>query len=293
LDHRKLLIDEEPLQVLPSLAKSIGLNDALFLQQLHYWLRKSKHEHDGRVWIYNTFEEWKEQFPFWSLDTMQRIAKRLVDKELIYVHQFTKTDWDRKNWYAINYDKLEEYSAAIESRNLRSSRTAKRGLLESRNLRSSSNKDQENNQETTQETPAVRVSHSGSVPAHAELMAYMESSYGKTINFKREAHAIKALLAAGYSVADIEGCHGYLALESWRGGKFVSLCEVGNQIKPWIAGRMNGNGANYQRPVNASDRRNEALRKNLAYIKELRGEGCGDTDESLGGDFIDVGGRRI
>ena len=54
-----------------------------------------------------------------------------------------------------------------------------------------------------------------------------------------------------------------------------------------------GNGANYQRPVTASDRRNEALKKNLAYIAELRGEGSGDSNEGVGGDFIDVGGRRV
>jgi len=100
----KLLIEEEPLQVLPSLALEIGLDDAIFLQQLHYWIRKSKHEHDGQRWIYNTFTEWQAQFPFWSLRTMQRIAGRLVERGLIKVHKFNKTNWDRTNWYSIDYD---------------------------------------------------------------------------------------------------------------------------------------------------------------------------------------------
>lgn len=34
----KLLIDDYPIQVLPKLAKVIGLNEAIILQQLHYWL---------------------------------------------------------------------------------------------------------------------------------------------------------------------------------------------------------------------------------------------------------------
>ena len=54
----KLLISEQPLQVLPGLAAKIGLNEAIFLQQLHYWLVKSKHEHDELRWVYNTYEEW-------------------------------------------------------------------------------------------------------------------------------------------------------------------------------------------------------------------------------------------
>jgi len=108
LDIPKLLIAEEPLQVLPSLAMEIGLDDALFLQQLHYWLRKSKHEHDGERWIYNTFAEWQAQFPFWSLRTMQRIAGRLVKKGLIKVHKFNKQNWDRTNWYAIDYEAVHK-----------------------------------------------------------------------------------------------------------------------------------------------------------------------------------------
>jgi hypothetical protein len=160
----KLLISEQPLQVLPSLAVAIGLNDALFLQQLHYWLSRSKHEHDGKVWIYNTYDEWKEQFPFWSLDTMQRIAKRLVEKELIYVHRFNEANWDRTNWYAINYDKLDELMAAIESRRLRpiksrrlrSSKPSESGPLESRKLRPSyteTTTEKEPTETTTREAP--------------------------------------------------------------------------------------------------------------------------------------------
>jgi hypothetical protein len=42
----RLLIHEPALQVLPSLAVAIGLNEAIFLQQLHYWLVSSKHEHE-------------------------------------------------------------------------------------------------------------------------------------------------------------------------------------------------------------------------------------------------------
>lgn len=34
----QLLINEPPLQVLPTLAKTIGLNEAIVLQQVHYWL---------------------------------------------------------------------------------------------------------------------------------------------------------------------------------------------------------------------------------------------------------------
>jgi hypothetical protein len=107
----RLLIDSEPLQVLPQLAKQIGLNEAIFLQQLHYWLQKSEHEHDERRWVYNTFDNWHAQFPFWSLRTMQRIASRLVKKKLLVVRRFKATDWDQTNWYSIDYEQLSTLSA--------------------------------------------------------------------------------------------------------------------------------------------------------------------------------------
>lgn len=105
----KLLIDEEPLVVIPSLAAQIGLNEALVLQQLHYWLKKSKHEHDGRKWVYNTLGEWQTQFPFWSEDVLQRTMKSLVGQGLAVVHKFSKSNWDRTNWYSIDYERLEVY----------------------------------------------------------------------------------------------------------------------------------------------------------------------------------------
>jgi len=50
----------------PELAELIGLNEAIVLQQVHYWLEKTDFEAKGKKWVYNTIEQWKEQFPFFS-----------------------------------------------------------------------------------------------------------------------------------------------------------------------------------------------------------------------------------
>lgn len=102
-----LLINEPPLQVLPSLAAAIGLNEALLLQQLHYWLRHAKVEHDGKMWIYKNLDKWKEQdFPFWSKNTIRRAVKSLNDKDLILVEKLAQNSFDRVNHYTINYAEL-------------------------------------------------------------------------------------------------------------------------------------------------------------------------------------------
>lgn len=103
-----LLIEEYPLIVLPSLAKAIGLNDSIMLQQIHYWIRKEQNFEDGRYWVYNTYEGWAEQFPFWSVSTVRRILKRLEDSGLIITGNYNRLGIDNTKWYTINYDKVRQ-----------------------------------------------------------------------------------------------------------------------------------------------------------------------------------------
>lgn len=105
----KLLIDDQPLQVLPSLAKAIGLNEAIFLQQLNYFLRISKNRADGRSWVYNTIKDWQAEFSFWSLKTVQRTIESLEEMGLVLsTDKFNKIKMDKTKWYSIDYEKLSE-----------------------------------------------------------------------------------------------------------------------------------------------------------------------------------------
>lgn len=113
----KLLIDDRPLMVLPRLATEIGLNEAVVLQQIHYWLvnfqtvKDYRHYHEGQWWVYNTAEGWQENFPFWSTRTVQRALQSLRDRGLVQVGNFNKKGYDRTLWYTLDYeamDKLEE-----------------------------------------------------------------------------------------------------------------------------------------------------------------------------------------
>lgn len=101
----KLLINEPPLQVLPSLAKAIGLNEAVIIQQLHYLL-EGKHgaEIDGKKWIFNTYEQWQDFFPFWSLDTIKRTFLSLEENRLVMSCQ--PDSGNRRKYYRIDYDTI-------------------------------------------------------------------------------------------------------------------------------------------------------------------------------------------
>ncbi|KFZ42226.1 DnaD domain protein [Anoxybacillus flavithermus] len=102
----KWLVDDDPLFVLPSVAVKLGLNESIFLQQLHYWLGKSTHTYDGYTWVYNTYEGWRKQFPFWSESTIRRTIVRLEKKRIVVSRYRSKLD--KTKWYRIDYDVLAQ-----------------------------------------------------------------------------------------------------------------------------------------------------------------------------------------
>jgi len=101
-----LLMPSRPIVINPDLAYSIGLNEAIALQQVNYWLKETTSglERDGVRWIYNTNEQWLEQFPFWSESTLKRTFTRLKNFGVLKVEQLNKSQRDMTNYYTINYE---------------------------------------------------------------------------------------------------------------------------------------------------------------------------------------------
>lgn len=103
------LIDESPLLILPTLARKVGLNEAIILQQIHYWNQRSKNIREGHTWVYKTVEDWHLEFPFWSKSTIERTLKKLEEKKLIVVGIYNRMKSDRTKWYRVNYEMINHY----------------------------------------------------------------------------------------------------------------------------------------------------------------------------------------
>jgi len=111
-----LLIDEEPLLVPPRLAAAIGLNAAIVLQQVRYWLgdKRRPKVRDGRRWVYNTYPQWQAQFPFWSLATIKKTFRELEERGLLLASQrYNRAPTDRTKWYTIDFPRLLALDAAL------------------------------------------------------------------------------------------------------------------------------------------------------------------------------------
>lgn len=118
----RLLFNEEPITINRLSANVLGLNEAIVVQQIHYWLNineKAKiNIHDGHVWTYNTYDVWqKENFTFWSVKTVQRVFDKLVKLGIIVKGNYNKKKYDRTLWVTLDYNKLEELLVEYENIN--------------------------------------------------------------------------------------------------------------------------------------------------------------------------------
>ena len=113
----KLLLDEAPLVVLPSLAVAIGLEAAVVLQQIHFLIRiklerhrehpkeSERDIHAGRIWVWNTYQKWQENhFSFLTVRSLQRIFLNLERRRLIIAGNYNEHNLNKTKWYSINYD---------------------------------------------------------------------------------------------------------------------------------------------------------------------------------------------
>lgn len=188
------------------LAQIIGLNEAIVLQQIHYWVKKKGGgvEHQGVRWVFNSLERWQEQFPFWSLDTVKRALAALKARGLVRVEKLSEVGRDRTNYYTIDYKQI----ALLEASNLHPCNSAictdasgQAAPMDQGKLHPSNGADctDANKTKTTQETTSKTTS---SADAFEEAwQAYPRRAGGNSKADARKAWA--ARLSAGFDAGDM------------------------------------------------------------------------------------------
>mgnify|MGYP003525604647 FL=1 len=114
----KLLIQESPLLILPTLAQTIGLEEAILLQQLHFRLTHQGQERDGKRWYCQSYTNWAKQLPFWSESKIKRLFLKLEKEGFIQSTDKYNTFYvDRTKWYSIEYHALDKLFHANTNEN--------------------------------------------------------------------------------------------------------------------------------------------------------------------------------
>ena len=196
----RLLIDEPPLQVLPSLAREIGLNEAIMLQQIHYWLLKSGNEFEGAKWFYKTLEDWQTEFPFWSAMTIRRTLGSLEKQKIIKIGNFNKKKFDKTKWFTIDYQRVNRRCVQNEQ-TMCSDRTDGCVQNEQTYTRDYQESTTENNN-VPEEKPLKVVW----TEETRHIIDYLNKRAGKkySVKTKKTAQLIHKILDNGFTVEDFE-----------------------------------------------------------------------------------------
>lgn len=98
-------------------AVAVGLNGAIILNHLHYWIKKNsdneQNYHDGYYWTYNSVAAFKKQFPFWSEKTIARTLKDLENDGYIKTGNYNQSSYDHTKWYALTQKAIELLASPI------------------------------------------------------------------------------------------------------------------------------------------------------------------------------------
>ncbi len=102
----------------PEVALTLGKSEAIFLQQLHYWLTTDNEMGtilDGKRWIYNSYRSWTENLRIYSESTIRRAITKLEKLGIILTQNLNKKRSDHTKWYTINYEALKNLIPGLAS----------------------------------------------------------------------------------------------------------------------------------------------------------------------------------
>src|SRR5690606_8917011 len=105
----ELLVDGRQLFLSQDLAIRIGIEEALFIQQLYYRLETQGVEKEGHIWYRQTYQGWAKQCPQWNIRKIKRLVMKLERYQIIISsNKFNSFKTDRSKWYRIDYRKIDQ-----------------------------------------------------------------------------------------------------------------------------------------------------------------------------------------
>jgi len=118
-DRRLLAKDGICLVTHPDIALTLGKSEAIFLQQLHYWLTTETNIGtvlDGQRWIYNSYRSWVDNLQIYSESTIRRAVCKLEGLGIVVTKNLNKKKSDHTKWYTINYDALKDMIPGLSTK---------------------------------------------------------------------------------------------------------------------------------------------------------------------------------
>lgn len=98
------------------LAKGIGIEEAIIIEQLYWWIHKNECEEDetmtkeGRVWCRSSAKGFSKYIPYMSAQKIRRVLRTLEVLDVIKVGNFNKVATNQTLWYTFT----DEFKKVLE-----------------------------------------------------------------------------------------------------------------------------------------------------------------------------------
>ena len=180
-----------PLVLEPVFACKLWLVEWIIVRQIHYWLEHNEKSnvniHNDMVWCYNSVKEWKENnFPFLSEATIKRALAGLEKMWILLSDSFSKSKFDKRKWYTINYAELKKTLETPSDQSIGSkwpNREDQNDQIEESKLTKSNRSKWPNlyTETTTETTTEINIQESIIAPQEKKHSSLLESSPTDTI----------------------------------------------------------------------------------------------------------------
>lgn len=109
----KLALDNHSFNV--SLAKHIGLTEAILLQHFYFMYCNNKEnenmQKDGKTWFFRTVKSMNETYPYLTTDKIRGAIERLVKGGLVFKADYSVDKLKRATWYTISEEVINIFSS--------------------------------------------------------------------------------------------------------------------------------------------------------------------------------------
>tara|TARA_Y100000361_G_C11161446_1_gene347657 strand:- start:4025 stop:4738 length:714 start_codon:yes stop_codon:yes gene_type:complete len=97
------------------IAKQLGLNKAVILYNLDYWIQKNRANNnnyfDGEYWTHNSVSAYKELFPYLSEKAIYKALKDLETDGYLITGNYHENKYNRSKWYSLT----EKYYCILQN----------------------------------------------------------------------------------------------------------------------------------------------------------------------------------
>lgn len=258
-----LLIPESPLQVLPTLAVTVGLNESIIFQQIHYWLLKKENARDGYYWVYNSYTNWMTQFPWWSATTIKRAILKLEHEGYLISANYNSMIMDKTKWYRIDYSKVGDFPVTQGMVQDDPTNGPKWPNVQANVAQVIPETTTETTTKTTTDTKKnikKKAEKPTTPPEHTQLIEHVASIQTTTFkaNFPQQVRAASAIIKSGVTLEQAIKCANLMHQDEYWQTKLFDVNTLRNQLFKYLP------------KVQAAHQRIEAERNRVEYWSDYQ-----------------------